>query len=150
MKVINVISKGKPYEVIVDDDFEWSGKVYLCAHGYAHIWKDGKNVKLHRYIMGAKKGDIVDHINGNKLDNRRENLRLVTSQENAFNRRTKGVHWVNRDKRWRVTITVDGKQKYIGQFKSKEEAIRAYRKAHVEAFGEFSPWRGEENGKAGC
>jgi hypothetical protein len=82
----------------------------------------------------------VDHINGNSLDNRRDNLRLVTPQQNAMNRGPqinntsgyKGVSWNKRSKKWQVSVrykceqTGKYKNKHIGLYDDKEEAARAY------------------------
>lgn len=85
---------------------------YLSHFGYV---KDNKH-NLHRLIIDAKKGEIVDHINRNKLDNRKENLRIVTHVENARNK-TKllgassqyhGVSWINQFKKWRCTVCKGG------------------------------------------
>jgi hypothetical protein len=102
---------------------------------------------LHRFIMNPPDDLVVDHINHNKLDNRRDNLRVCTQQENAQNRPIQcnntsgitGVTWDKRKNKWRATISVNGKRKYLGYFNSKEEAADVRRLAEVEYFGEFAP-----------
>lgn len=103
-----------------------------------------RTVRLHRLITGALAGDIVDHVNGNGLDNRRENLRICTPAENARNRRRweraptefKGI--TRRRGKWRAQICVDGRVRTIGEFKTAEEAARAYDAAARTHFGEFA------------
>jgi hypothetical protein len=82
----------------------------------------------------------IDHINGNKLDNRIANLRNATSQQNSRNRAigikntsgTIGVYWNVSKSKWAAQIHINGKQKHIGHFKSKDEAIEARAKASAE------------------
>jgi len=82
----------------------------------------------------------IDHINGNKLDNRIANLRCATNQENSKNRAigtrntsgTIGVCWYNRDRVWVARVSKNGKRKTIGLFKNKDEAIEARAKANLE------------------
>ena len=89
---------------------------------------------------GAWPENEIDHINGDKLDNRIANLRSVTRQENGKNRATginnksgtTGVYWYNRDLVWVAQVSKNGKNKHIGCFKSKDEAIEARAKANLE------------------
>lgn len=95
---------------------------------------------------------VVDHINGNKLDNRRENLRVVTQTENNFNMRKssrnksgfKGVYWENQHKRWVAQMIDFGKRKVVGFFKTAEAAAEAYDAAARAARGDViitNRWR---------
>jgi len=92
------------------------------------------SMKMHRLIIEAD-GLQVDHINGNGLDNRRENLRAVTVRENAQNRhhpRTSqypGVYWDKCNQRWRAQIQVNNKMFALGTFNDERRASRAYAKA---------------------
>lgn len=94
-----------------------------------HLKKTGypdKTVYLHRLILNAPKNKEIDHINGNKLDNRKQNLRLCNRSENRGNSNGKqlssskfrGVYWCKRDKRW-ITIV---NRVYGGRFKNEQEA----------------------------
>lgn len=102
-------------------------------------------VKLHRVLMDAPAGIEVDHINRDKLDNRRCNLRLVTHAENSRNldkrsSNTSGFKGVNlhHGKYWRAVIRVNYRQKHLGYFGTPEEAAMAYDTAAREHFGEFA------------
>lgn len=91
-------------------------------------------------------GMAIDHINGNSLDNRIENLRLATSQQNNRNRRIssnnrsgiRGVCWDPSSNKWRAHIEVNGKHHNLGRFDSLVEARCIRRRAEVQLFGEFS------------
>jgi hypothetical protein len=101
---------------------------------------------LHNLLMNTPKGMVTDHINGDPLDNRKENLRICTAAENQRNRGAnknntsgfKGVSWSKRDKIWRAGIGHDGKDIKLGCFEDKEEAARAYDRKAIELHGEFA------------
>jgi len=129
--------------------------IYRDQLGYAtfSVWGDGRNVvrRLHTHLMQAQSaipaGMMVDHINGDQLDNRRSaNLRVVTGHVNQVNRHrlnrnnTSGVRGVARRKnRWIAQITVDRRNLYLGLFRTKEEAIEARRAAELQHYGEYCP-----------
>lgn len=84
---------------------------------------------MHRFIMGLKRGDKrqVDHINHNGLDNRKENLRVVTNKQNAQNRKdVKGYTWHKAYELYEAKIKVDGKTISLGSFKLESDARQAY------------------------
>lgn len=97
---------------------------------------------MHRMILGVHQE--VDHINGNRLDNRKENLRPVTRQQNSFNRvgrvgrKFKGVCWHKQHKAWRAYIVLNGKQKHLGLFDNREQAAVKYNEAAKMLYGEFA------------
>lgn len=103
-------------------------------------------LKMHRVIMNAQKDEIVDHINGNGLDNRKSNLRICTTRQNNRNQRPqigrsskyKGVYWKKDRSKWRANIKTYGKSKHLGYFIEEVEAAKAYNKAALELFGEYS------------
>jgi hypothetical protein len=134
---------------IVDDDvyerlgaFSW----HCTDHGYvARRSTDNTHHYLHRDIMGPEKGMVVDHINGDRLDNRRENLRIVSQRENTWNSTVargavpyRGVYiadsqakkegW-NLKKKYAARIMFHGNYVWLGRFTTPEEARDAYEAA---------------------
>ena len=102
-------------------------------------------LRLHRFIMDARPGEIVDHINGNGLDNRKCNLRICSLQENNHNCKKprhntsgyKGVYWHKLCKKWGAQIRVNKKELHLGLFDTKEKAYDAYCEASKKYHGEF-------------
>jgi hypothetical protein len=115
-----------------------------CVY-FRHTGKKDKAILLHRFILNAPPGIIVDHANGNTLDNRRENLRLCTIFENNSNRRKgkntsskyKGVSFHACNKKWQSQIKVNGCCIWLGDFDSEEDARDAYCNASKKYHGEF-------------
>lgn len=97
----------------------------------------GKKTRLHRLIAHAEKGLLVDHINFNKLDNRKDNLRLCSHKENNRNNRSKGVFFDKSKSRHCSQITVDGKR-IKRYFQTEQEAVSCRRKMEEMHFGEFA------------
>lgn len=107
---------------------------------------------MHRVILSSKlerellPTEQVDHINNNKLDNRRGNLRVASRQQNGFNTPIgksnssgyKGASWNKGANKWIATIRVDGNKIHLGLFNTKEEAHQAYCEAATKYFGEFA------------
>lgn len=101
---------------------------------------------MHRLLLGSPNGQPIDHINGNRLDNRRANLRVTTPAGNLQNQRTrrmregeyKGVHFEKARQCWRAHIQVNKKQYFLGRYDSPEQAAFAYDKAAREHFGEMA------------
>jgi hypothetical protein len=142
MTKLLLLSRG--YFTLVDDeDFEWASKVKWSAmvtgsrvSARRMVCRDGRRVPVHlsREILGAAAGEVVDHINGDSLDNRRANLRPASVAQNAQNRRSadprsktgvRGVIWEPRRQRYRAIAKVQGKQFYFGDFPTIEQAERA-------------------------
>jgi hypothetical protein len=133
-----------------DYDFLMQWKWYCSTLGYAvrmmEKAKPRKIVWMHRVIMQTPKGMETDHINTDRLDNRRSNLRVCTLAENQRNKkkkqglssRYKGVSWIKRDCVWRAQIEKNNNNKHIGNFSTEIEAALAYDNAAKEHFGEFA------------
>ena len=131
-------------------DYDLLSKYSWCISntGYAVANINYKVIRMHRYILGlSEPTKIIDHINGNTLDNRKVNLRYCTNTENSRNCRlsknnTSGVSGVNLIKssgRYRARIMVNRKEIRLGHFKTFEEAAKARREAEKKYFGEFAP-----------
>lgn len=158
MKTIFI--NNKCIEILVDDvdydilsKYKWS----LNHKGYpiCNIWIDGKRTtkSISRLLINPPKGKQVDHINGNKLDNRRNNLRMCSPQENCFNRKhRKDSHSIykgvsaffytkkNGDTKtyYKATIQVNKKPMYLGTYKTQYSAAKAYNEAAKTHFGKFA------------
>ena len=125
-----------------DRDFEWlnSFNWQYMTNGYAARSEGGrKNKKLiymHRYILDVTDKRVVDHMNKDKLDNTRSNLRVCTQKQNGansskpktrkFTSKYKGVHWDKVRKKWVAKLKRNYKNVFIGRFDSEKEAARAY------------------------
>lgn len=120
------------------------------SHGYRHIALDGKRYAAHRlawfYVHGVWPKDDMDHINGEKDDNRLANLREATTSQNMANARLsshntsgfKGVSWKCGTNKWNAKISHNGVTYHIGYFTTREAAHEAYVIKARELFGEFA------------
>lgn len=129
---------------------------HLLSHKWRIIRPDGKKAYvsteingatayIHRLILDAQKGQEVDHINGDGLDNRRENLRLATRSQNCANRKGyapksgfRGVYQHSNGEGWQVKLSVDGKHIGGGSFSCPEAAARRYDDLAALHFGDFA------------
>lgn len=142
------LTRGKA-AVIDASDVETVGAFNWIAHRSGGHWygrrRDGQRlVLLHRSILAVPAEMVVDHVNGDTLDNRRLNLRPATRAQNARNARTPS-HSRSGIKgaclfagRWRARIRLNGKQVCLGRFDTAEEAHAAYSAAAKQHFGEFA------------
>lgn len=150
--VINSTKFGKHIVLYDEGDHELiSGfKWYVIKHHTGRFYctsiaiprKNIKTVLMHRLIMNAPLGQIIDHANGNSLDNRKHNLRFATSSQNQANRKihrnnTTGFKGVCYNKRSKSFVVSSGNN-HIGYFKNKIDAAIAYNKYAQENFGEFA------------
>ncbi len=140
--------------VLIDvDDVERVTKVGWTKNncGYAfHSYREPgcrktKSLLLHRFIMGASPGILVDHDNFDPLDCRKSKMRLATKLENNRYRhgwkrkaKVKGVFWEKRTQRWRAGIGLGNKKHWLGRFSTVQEASDAYAEAATRLFGEFA------------
>lgn len=163
----------RPYDkgrfAFVDDEdydkvcgFSW----YPSAFGHAISRRQEncqvKNYSMHRRILDVDSDDVVDHIDGNVLNNTRANLRITDHQGNATNQRKqrtrggkpttskyKGVSWHKKNKRWESFVSVNGKQIRLGSFPDEEEAARAYDTAAREHYGKYGRFNFPQEGELG-
>ncbi|MFT8313202.1 MAG: AP2 domain-containing protein [Clostridium sp.] len=150
---IVITTKGE--EIIIDSedfnkikDYTWrvNNNGYAITEFTESVNKI-KMIQMHRLINNTPANKITDHKNGNRLDNRKTNLRDCNYSENARNCKTPstsssgiaGVQYAKREKRWRARIYTDGKEISLGYYETKEEAILARMNGEQEYFGEFSP-----------
>ena len=119
-------------------NYNWS----ITSNGYAFSTIVGY---MHRFILSPKENEFIDHINHNKLDNRRANMRICNNQENSWNMipkkgtsKYKGVSWNKQEKKWCAQIRIKGLQTKIGFFEDEIEAAKSYDKAAKKHFGEFA------------
>lgn len=137
--------------LVDDEDYERINQHnwYCDAKGYAvrSEYPEGKQqvVRMHRIIINAPPEMTVDHINGDRLDNRKQNLRLATKQQQLRNRpKFKSSRWQYKGVqqretgRWRATINNEGKAYSLGSFGTEVEAAKAYDAKAKELFGEFA------------
>lgn len=138
------LTQGK-VAIVDDDDFDWLNQFKWFAKKECGIWYACRNgsrkieprpyYRMHRYILSAKDEDVIDHINGNGLDNRKCNIRIVTPRENSQNRhhsRTSkypGVCWHYIANRWLAQIRIKDKMKFLGYFENELDAAKAYKNA---------------------
>ncbi len=141
-------------KVLVDkNDFDninqYKWILLIGRHGnfYARTYHKRKTTFLHKLICSNY--ELVDHINGNGLDNRKKNLRNATRTQNMQNRRKiakasskhKGVCWKKEAKKWCARITVNKKRIQLGYFRDEKMAAESYKTAAIKYFGEYAKTR---------
>lgn len=144
------IQLSKCFTTIVDDDnyeylMQWNWQI--STHGYATRSSTRKEGALwmHRVILNTPRGLFTDHIDGNRLNNIRENLRVCTARQNRSNMKKhsgkskfKGVSFHKKANKFRSVICVNYKQHHLGFFVNEVDAALAYDKAAREHFGDFA------------
>ena len=149
------LTQGK-YAIVDASDYEWLSRFHWrilvtgrSCYAIRHIRKDDgtwTTLRMHRAIFDAPDGALIDHVDGNGLNNTRGNLRLATKSENAKNTKIRsnnlsgyrGVSWFKRDGTWRATIQSGRKWLHIGYYGTPEEAARAYDAVAMQLHGQFA------------
>jgi hypothetical protein len=143
------ISLTKGMRCIVDDD-DYERLIEMPwrynNNGYAITAKTPNPKAMHHFILTIPDDMVADHINGDRLDNRKSNLRVCTKEENSKNRKKrktskspyKGISWNSRDKKWQARIWVEGKNKSAGNYSDPIEAAIAYDLAAIKHYGNFA------------
>ena len=148
------LTQGK-YAIVDDEDYEQVNQYKWLAQRKGPNWYasrqtggrlNQRTIYLHRFILYAPSGVLVDHKNGDGLDCRRANMRLCNRAQNGQNRGfncnnksgLKGVAWSKIANRWVAQIMVDGKRHHLGYFTSPEDAALAYDEAARKYHGKFA------------
>ena len=143
------LTKGK-VAVVDADDYDWLSKYKWYACNNTAVFRARRNLGskrlfMHRVITDAPPGLVVDHIDGNPLNNRKANLRICTQTENNYNKRPcgatsryKGVCWDRCKRKWIAKAAKHRKTYNLGRFDNEKDAARAYDKKAKELFGEFA------------
>lgn len=148
MKEIEIGKSGK-YFIIDDEDFELVNKYYwhLDRQGYVRgVPKNRKLIRLHRLIMNPSKEKVIDHINRNPLDNRKNNLRICSQVQNMANRSAyinntsgyKGICFNKKRNKYFTWFAHNKKRIYGGTFTNLSDAIKRYNELALKHNGEFA------------
>jgi hypothetical protein len=149
IKCINPNTIKRKTEFLIDkEDLDKVLSRFWCIEPFGYVISTNKTntITLHKFLMQTKDNEYLDHINGDKFDNRKSNLRICTKAENCRNSKMKsintsgykGVSWRKRDKKWSAIITVNYKNIGLGYYENKIEAAKAYNKAALKYHGEFA------------
>jgi len=150
MKSIPLLNSDK--SALVDDcDYERISAVGWRFHALGYATKggprQGQRLYMHRVVIGAVKGECVDHIDFNKLNNTRENLRICSPSENVRHKHAqrgkkftkfKGIYWRPKRKSWEASIFFNGTSHYLGHFSEEKEAAEAYNRAAILHYKDFA------------
>ena len=144
------LTQGK-FAIVDDKDFDELSKHkwYFDKYAIRTDYKNNRIYMMHRVIINTPKGMDTDHVNGNKLDNRRNNLRVSNRSQNVANNGLrknntigfKGVEFLknrNFNKPWHARLTLNYRCISLGCFSTAIEAAQAYNRAALKYFGEFA------------
>ena len=145
--MIGVAKNGREFSFDLDDfetvkRYEWT----VADSGYVEAHVERRTLRMHRLLLDVDKGEYVDHINGDKTDCRKHNLRISTNRQNLGNKNVgknnqvgyKGVGYDKRRGLYYAYIVPDGNKKWLGYYPTPEEAATAYNKAAAFHFGEYA------------
>ena len=132
--------------IIDTEDIDKVKRYKWSTDNKGYVINNTNKIFLHRLVMDCPNELLVDHIFHNVLDNRKHNLRICSNSDNLKNQRRYknnssghiGICWIKQERRYQVRIKHDGKSKYLGKYKTLEEAIAARRVAEEKYFGEFA------------
>lgn len=121
---------------------------HIDQYGYVYTYHKNRQIKLHKVLLWCPKDYVIDHINGDRLDNRLENLRICTQAQNMYNTKLnkrnktgyKGVA-VYKNGKYTAQIKFEGKKYHLGIFACKVQAHEVYKKKAKELFGEFARFK---------
>lgn len=145
------LTQGK-FAIVDDEDFDKLNKYKWCINSNNYALRrasgkdgDGKIIYMHRVIIGETNGLLVDHINRDKTDNRKSNLRLANKSQNCMNRSSsnhtssyKGVGFHKQSGKWRSFIFLENKYVHLGLFENEKDAAITYNKSAEKLFKEFA------------
>ena len=153
MKKIH-LANNKGITLVDDEDFKWLNKynwhirsnIKKYASTCVKINNEWKQKSMHRLIMKEPDGMQIDHIDRNKLNNQKCNLRIVTHSQNNMNKegrknsssKFKGITWDKSRNKWQAQIVINKEYIYLGRFNNEINAAKAYNKAAIELFGEYA------------
>lgn len=152
---IGKTAQGIEFIIDAEDLSKVVGKTWhINAMGYpqTNIYRDGTSPLLHRLIIGDyEKGLCVDHIDHNKLNNRKSNLRICRHADNMKNTSMRvdntsgftGVRFDQRRGKWYAEIQANGKTHYLGSFNNFDDAVNARIEGEKQYFGEYAPKRSD-------
>ena len=136
----------------VDKILAYKRNIILNSSGYACLYHNNTQLFVHRIIMNLpdrydeETKLIVDHINGDRTDNRKSNLRVISKRLNSMNCKTyknnssgrKGVHWNKKLQKWAAAIQLNHVNLHLGVFEDYNDAVEAREQAEKDLFGEFN------------
>jgi len=131
---LEVFTDGRIYRFLKNGDLKIVENIHNTSNGYNYLRVNKRAIYRHRIIAMAflnlnidNVDKQVDHVDGQRLNNSLTNLRIVTHQQNQWNRTTaKGYYWNKQHTKWRAQIKVNKNQIYLGSFNTEQEAREAY------------------------